>query len=87
MIHSYLYTCIYWIRHGDSTRWQGMKQDQHPNFFHPFIIHPADERLYHTTRVYAPYSLRTAVWVLLRPIRIRPGKELWDGAYGLIRED
>ena len=37
----------------------------------PFITHPAHERLYHTTGVDAPYSLRTAVWVLLRPTRIR----------------
>ena len=27
----------------------------------PFITHPAHERLYHTTGVDAPYSLRTAV--------------------------
>ena len=37
MIQSYVYTCIYWIRHGDSTRCQGMKQDQHPNFFTPSL--------------------------------------------------
>ena len=42
----------------------------------PFITHPAHERLYHTTGVDAPYSLRTAVWVLLRPTRIRTVKEL-----------
>ena len=48
----------------------------------PFITHPAHERLYHTTRVYAPYSLQTAVRVLLRPTRIRTVTELWDGAYG-----
>ena len=29
---------------------------------------PAHEKLYHTTGVYAPYSLWTAVWVLLRPL-------------------
>ena len=44
--------------------------------------HPAHERLYHTTWVYALYSLRTAVWVLLRPTRIRTEKELRDGSYG-----
>ena len=49
----------------------------------PFIIHPAHERLYHTTGVYARYSLRSTVWVLLRVTRIRPVKELWDGTYGL----
>ena len=48
----------------------------------PFITHPTHKRLYHNTRVYAPYSLRTAVWVLLRPTRIRTAKEQWDGAYG-----
>ena len=32
-----------------------------PVDINPFITHPAHERLYHTTRVYAPYSLRTAV--------------------------
>ena len=36
---------------------------------------PAHGRLYQTTRVYDPYSLRTAVWVLLRPTRIRTVKE------------
>ena len=36
---------------------------------------PAHGRLYQTTRVYDPYSLRTAVWVLLRPTRIRAVKE------------
>ena len=45
-------------------------------------MHPAHERLYHTTGVYAPYSQRTALWVLLRPTRIRKVKELWDGTYG-----
>ena len=48
----------------------------------PFIIHPAHERLYHTTGVYARYSLRSTVWVLLRVTRIRPVKEPWDGTYG-----
>ena len=41
-----------------------------------FITHPAHERLYHTSGVYAPYSLRTAVWVLLRLSRIKTLKEL-----------
>ena len=40
----------------------------------PCITHPAHEWLYHTTGVYAPYSLRKAVWVLLRPTRIRTVK-------------
>ena len=48
-----------------------------------FITHPAHESLYQTTGVYAPYSLQTEVWVLLRPTRIRTVKELWVGAYGL----
>ena len=47
-------------------------------------MHPAHERLYHTTGVYAPYSQRTALWVLLRPTRIRKVKELWDGTYGFL---
>ena len=37
--------------HGDSTRWQGMKQDLRPNWYQPFINHPVNERLYHTTGV------------------------------------
>ena len=53
-----------------------------PTDINPFITHPTHKRLYHNTRVYAPYSLRTAVWVLLRPTRIRTAKEQWDGAYG-----
>ena len=53
-----------------------------PVDINPFITHPANERLYHTTGVYAPYSLRTAVWVLLRPTTVKTVKELWDRAYG-----
>ena len=53
-----------------------MKQD-----LRPFITHPARERLYHTPGVYALYSLRAALWVLLRLARIRTVKELWEGSY------
>ena len=56
-----------------------------PIDLNPFITHQAHERLYHTTGVYAPYSLRTAVWVLLRPTRIKTEKELWDRAFGFFR--
>ena len=50
----------------------------------PFVTHLFHERVYQTTGVYAPYPLRTAMWVPLRvrPTRIRTVKELWDGAYG-----
>ena len=65
-------------QNGDS----GWHRTCFPIDINPFIIHPAHERLYHTTRVYAPYSLQTAVRVLLRPTRIRTVIELWDGAYG-----
>ena len=44
----------------------------------PFITHPAHERLHHTTGVHTPYSLQTAVCVLLYPTRIKTVKELWD---------
>ena len=50
-----------------------LSQPQHGD---PFIIHSAHEWLYHTTEVYASYSLRSALWVLLRPTRIRTVKEL-----------
>ena len=68
--------------HGDSRRWQGMKQDLCPNRYQPLHHHPARERFYYTTGVYAPYSLWTAVRVLLLSTRIRTEKELWDRAYG-----
>ena len=68
--------------HGDSRRWQGMKKDLCPNRYQPLHYHPTRERFYHTTGVYASYSLWTAVRVLLLPTRIRTEKELWDGAYG-----
>ena len=55
-----------------------------PTDINPFIAHPAYERLYHTIGIYAPYSLRTAVWVLWRSTRIRTVKELWDRAYGFL---
>ena len=47
-----------------------------------FISHPAHLTVYHTTGVYAPYTLQTALWVLLCPTRIKTVKELWDRAYG-----
>ena len=47
-----------------------------PIDINPFITHPTHKRSYHNTRVYAPHSLRTAVWVLLRSTRIRTAKEL-----------
>ena len=75
------FTLLYWIRHKDSTRRQGMKRDLRPNWYQPFITHPTNERFYHTKGVYAPLSLRTAVLVLLRPTIIITEKELWDGAY------
>ena len=53
-----------------------------PININPFIIHPVHGGLYHIIGVHAPYSLPTAVWVLLRPTRIRTVKEQWDGAYG-----
>ena len=31
-----------------------------------YSTHPAHEKVYHTTGVYAPYSFRTAAWVLFR---------------------
>ena len=64
-------------QHGD----KGWNRTYLPIDINPSIIHPAHERLYHTTGIYAPYSLRTAWRVLLRPTRIRLVKELWDGAY------
>ena len=57
---------------------RGWNRTNVPIDINPFITHPAHERLYHTTRLYAPYSLLTEVWVLLRSTRIRTVKELWD---------
>ena len=65
-------------QHGD----RGWNRINVPTEINPFIINPAHERLYHIIGVYAHYSLPTAVWVLLRPTRIRTVKEQWDGAYG-----
>ena len=64
-------------QHGD----KGWNRTYVPIDINLSIFHPAHERLYHTTGIYAPYSLRTAGKVLLRPTRIRLVKELWDGAY------
>ena len=62
-----------------------MKQDLHPNWYQPqYPTHLARERLYHTTGVYTPYSLWTAVWLFLCPTWIRTVKELWEGAYGFL---
>ena len=49
-------------QHGD----RGRNRTCVPIDINPSITHPAFERLYHTTGVYDPYSLRTAVWVFLR---------------------
>ena len=76
-------TTLYFIeftrvtQHGD----RGWNRPKIPTDIHPFVTHPAHERLYHTTRVYTPYILQTAVWVLQRPTRIRTLKELWDRTY------
>ena len=43
---------------------------------------PSPGEVGHTTRVYVPYSVRTVVWVLLRPARTRSVKVLWNGTYG-----
>ena len=50
--------------HGDSRRLQGMKQDLCPNRYQPLHYHPARERFYHTTGVYASYSL----WIVPRAL-------------------
>ena len=42
-------------QHGD----RGSNRTNVPIDIKPFITHPAHERLYHTTGVYTPYSLRT----------------------------
>ena len=76
-------TTLYFIeftrvtQHGD----RGWNRPKVPTDIHPFVTHPAHERLYHTTRVYTPYSLQTVVWVLQRPTRIRTLKELRDRTY------
>ena len=57
-----------WIRHGDSTRWLGMKQNLRPNWYQPLHYPPSPGKVVHTTRVYAHYSLWIAMWVLLRPL-------------------
>ena len=38
-----------------------------PIDINPFITHPAHKRLYHKTRIYAPYSLRTECWFFYVP--------------------
>ena len=50
-------------QHGDRG-WNGTYA---PININSFITHPSHLRLYHTTGVYAPYSLRTPVLVFLRP--------------------
>ena len=61
-------------QHGD----RGWQRTSVSVAINPFITHPAHERLYHTTGVYAPYSLRTAGWDLLRPTR----RAVRRGLYG-----
>ena len=51
-------------------------RDYVPIDINHFIAHPDPERLYHTTGVYAPCSLRKTFWVLFRPTRLRTAKEL-----------
>ena len=38
-----------------------------PIDINPFITHPTHKRLYHKTRVYDPYSLRTECWFFYVP--------------------
>ena len=61
--------------------YRGWNRTYTPNDISPVDSHSAHERLYHITRVYAPYSLWTAVWVLLHPKRIRTVEELWHVTY------
>ena len=50
-----MFTLLYWIRHGNSTTVTGgWNRTNFPIDINPFITHPAQERLYHTTGVYAP---------------------------------
>ena len=82
LLREWIHYFLYWIRHGDRG-WDRTNFSIDINPINPFVTHPPpDRRLYHTTGVYAPYSLRTAMWVLSRPTRIRTEKELLDGVYG-----
>ena len=50
-----------------------------PIDINPFITHPAHKRLYHKTRVYAPYSLRTECWFFYVPQESEQGKSCETG--------
>ena len=74
-----------WIRHGDSTRWLGMKQNLRSNWYQPLHYPPSPGKVVPHHQGLCPLlfmnsnvgSFKSAL------TRIRTVKELWDGAYGL----
>ena len=74
-----------WIRHGDSTRWLGMKQNLRPNWYQPLHYPPSPGKVVPPHQGLCPliFMNSNVGSFTSAPTRIRTVKELWDGAYGL----
>ena len=74
-----------WIRHGDSTRWLGMKQNLRPNWYQPLHYPPSPGKVVPHYQGLCPllFMNSNVGSFTSAPTRIRTVKELWDGAYGL----
>ena len=74
-----------WIRHGDSTRWLGMKQNLRPNWYQPLHYPPSPGKVVPHYQGLCPllFMNSNVGSFTSAPTRIRTLKELWDGAYGL----
>ena len=74
-----------WNRHGDSTRWLGMKQNLRPNWYQPLHYPPSAGKVVPHHQGLCPllFMISNVGSFTSAPTRIRTVKELWDGAYGL----
>ena len=75
----------YWIHHGDSTWWQGMRQDLYPKWYQPLHYPPSPWNwvVPHHWCLRPLLFQRTAVWVLFTSKNNHNHEELWDRYYSL----
>ena len=69
-----------WIRHGDSTRWLGMKQNLRPNWYQPLHYPPSPGKVVAHHQGLCPllFMNSNVGSFTSAPTRIRTVKELWD---------
>ena len=72
--------CLYWIRHCDSTQWQGMKQATYvPIDVNPSIAHPANKRpVPHHLGLRPPIIFRNSSVGCFTFRKNQNSKQVWD---------